>query len=108
MAAAEARPPARAAPAGRGRLNRPVQHGPGMVPRYLPRLPHLTLDLRLPQDHRVEPRGDPVEVAHSLAVPLHVSVFLGGAAGAKALRQQLPYGLGNGAARLREVELGAV
>src|SRR2546430_449237 len=41
-------------------------------------------------------------------VPLHVSVFLGGAAGAKALRQQLPYGLGNGAARLREVELGAV
>src|SRR3989454_1885487 len=105
---AEAGLPAPGGTDGQGRLEQPVQHGPGLGARHLPRLSHLTLDLGLPQDHRVEPRGDPVEVAHGLAVPLHVSVFLGGAAGAKALRQQLPYGLGHGAARLREVELRAV
>src|SRR3989454_7133479 len=50
--------------------------GPRLDARDLPRLPHLTLDLGLPQDHRVEPRGNAVEVAHGVAVALHVSVFL--------------------------------
>src|SRR5207249_3932774 len=81
-----------------GRLEQPVEYGPRLDARDLPRLPHLTLDLGLPQDHRVEPRGNAVEVAHGVAVALHVSVFLGRAAATEALGQQLPHGLRHGAA----------
>jgi len=103
---AEAAPVAR--PDEQRRLEQAMQYGARLGFRRLPRVPHLSLDLRFPEDHGVEPRGDAVQMTHRIAIALGVAVLPGAATAAQSLRQDRPYGIRDGLVRLREVELGAI
>src|SRR5436309_11346200 len=65
---AEARFGAHAGPDVQRSLKQPMQHGTGLRARCFPGLPHLSLDLRLAEDHRIETRRYAVEMADRITV----------------------------------------
>ena len=85
-----------------------MQYGARLGFRRLPRVPHLSLDLRFPEDHGVEPRGDAVQMTHRIPVPARVPVLAGAATTAQALRQNRPHRLRHGHVRFGEVEFRTI
>ena len=87
-------------------LEQPIQHRTRRRPAGLPRVAHLTVDLRLADDHRIETRHDAEEMLHRLAVASYVAVAA--RLGAKALAVQLPHGRCRLVLAFDEIQLGAV
>src|SRR5712691_580905 len=64
----QARFGANARPDVQRRLKQPMQDGTRLRARRFPCLAYLSLDLRLAQDHRIESRRYPIEMANGVAV----------------------------------------
>ncbi len=111
---AEPRFGAHAGPDVERRLKQPMQHGTGLRARCFPGLPHLSLDLRLAEDHRIEARRYAVEMADRITVAGDVTVLPRaachgrGATGWKPLPQQCPHGLKRRLVVGDQIELGAI
>ena len=85
-----------------------MQHGSRQRLRDIPGLAHLPLDLRLAEDHRVEPCRHAIQVPHGFAIAPQIAVGAGSAAVTEPLAEQRPDGVRRRVGGVAQVELGAV
>src|SRR5919197_280372 len=93
-----------------GGLEQAMQHRSGLRARSLPGITDLSLNLRLSQNHGVEPRRYAVQMAHRLAIARNVSVLArpGGWICREPLAEQRPDDIEGGLVVGDQVELGAI